>query len=145
MTTEQQDVVVGVDGSDGSVEALRWAAAYGQATGARVQAVLAWHYPAAVGPSAPGRAPESVTAGVEAEMSEHLANAINAAAPDASIVPVIANGHPAELLVNASADADLLVVGSHGHRTFTGMLLGSVSMHCVHHAHCPVVVVRRPA
>jgi nucleotide-binding universal stress UspA family protein len=142
MTTERQDVLVGVDGSPESVAALSWAADYGKATGARVRAVMAWHYPAAVGPSAPGRAPASVTAEVEAEMSEKLATAINAAAPDAGIVPVIANGHPAELLVNASADAGLLVVGSRGHGAFTGMLTGSVSLHCVNHAHCPVVVVR---
>jgi nucleotide-binding universal stress UspA family protein len=51
-------------------------------------------------------------------------------------------GHAAQVLLNAAADADLLVVGNHGHGGFTRALLGSVSQHCVHHASCPVLVVR---
>jgi nucleotide-binding universal stress UspA family protein len=51
-------------------------------------------------------------------------------------------GHPAQALIEASREADLLVVGSHGHGAFTGMLVGSVSIHCVTGAHCPVVVIR---
>jgi nucleotide-binding universal stress UspA family protein len=54
-------------------------------------------------------------------------------------------GHPATRLIEASAGADLLVVGSRGHGAFAGMLLGSVSEHCVAHASCPVVVVRHSA
>ena len=53
-----------------------------------------------------------------------------------------AYGHPAQALIEASREADLLVVGSHGHGAFTGMLVGSVSIHCVTNAFCPVVVVR---
>ena len=51
-------------------------------------------------------------------------------------------GHPAQVLIEGSKEADLLVVGSHGHGAFTGMLVGSVSIHCVTGAFCPVVVVR---
>ncbi|MEV0561406.1 universal stress protein [Dactylosporangium sp. NPDC049742] len=50
-------------------------------------------------------------------------------------------GHPAKVLLDAANGAELLVVGSRGHGTFTGILLGSVSQHCVQHAPCPVVVV----
>lgn len=57
----------------------------------------------------------------------------------------VAEGHPAEVLLKAAAGADLLVVGSRGHGGFAGMLLGSVSSHAVHHAHCPVLVVRTGA
>ncbi|MEU3985934.1 universal stress protein [Streptomyces sp. NPDC026672] len=56
--------------------------------------------------------------------------------------PQVVEGHPAAALTEAAKDAELLVVGSRGHGAFTGMLLGSVSHHCVHHATCPVLVVR---
>jgi len=62
--------------------------------------------------------------------------------PTISVSMVVVEGHPAPVLIDQSQDADLLVVGSRGHGEFTGMLLGSVSEHCVSHAACPVVVVR---
>jgi nucleotide-binding universal stress UspA family protein len=143
MTTERELIVVGVDGSPESVGALAWAARYGKACGAQIRALLAWHYPSAVGPAPPGVAPKSITSEVRAEMSEHLTQAIAEGAPDAQVEPQIGYGHPAQVLVDASREADLLVVGSRGHGAFTGMLVGSVSLHCVHHAFCPVVVVRK--
>jgi nucleotide-binding universal stress UspA family protein len=51
-------------------------------------------------------------------------------------------GHPAQVLLDASARAELLVIGSRGHGGFVEALLGSVGQHCVHHATCPVVVIR---
>jgi nucleotide-binding universal stress UspA family protein len=143
MTTERELIVVGVDGSPESVAALTWAAHYGKACGGQIRALLAWHYPSAVGPAPPGAAPASITDEVRAAMSEHLTQAIAEGAPDAQVEPQIGYGHPAQVLVDASREADLLVVGSRGHGAFTGMLLGSVSLHCVHHASCPVVVVRK--
>ena len=62
--------------------------------------------------------------------------------PGVSIQAVVIEGNAAPVLTKASQGADLLVVGSRGHAEFVGMLLGSVSEHCVVHAHCPVVVVR---
>lgn len=53
-------------------------------------------------------------------------------------------GHPAAVLLTAAEGADLLVLGCRGHGGFVGALLGSVSQHCVHHATCPVVIIRRP-
>jgi nucleotide-binding universal stress UspA family protein len=67
--------------------------------------------------------------------------ALGAQAPVRVIAEVV-EGHPAEALINASRCAELLVVGSHGHGSFSGMLLGSVSQHCLGHAHCPVTLIR---
>lgn len=145
MATEGQLVVIGVDGSPESVAALKWAAAYGAATGARLRAVMAWHYPAPVGIAPVGVAPAAISEEVRQQMTESLAKAVAEAAADAEIEQEVGYGHPAQVLIDQSADADLLVVGSRGHGAFTGMMVGSVSIHCVTHAHCPVVVVRADA
>jgi len=140
----QELVVVGVDGSAESVAALRWAARYATATGARVQAVLAWHYPGAAGGPPMGIAPEPVHDQTEAQMHKALDEAITKAYEGlaAGVEKSTVYGHPAQVLIEASNEADLLVVGHRGHGAFTGMLVGSVSIHCVTGAHCPVVVVR---
>src|SRR5215472_522961 len=127
MTIEgnKECVVVGVDGSPESAMALAWAARYARAMGATIRAVLAWHDPAAA--------------------DEELDKAITATLGDSPALEVertIAYGHPSQVLIDQSRSADLLVVGSRGHGGFTGMLLGSVSTHCVTHAACPVTVVR---
>jgi nucleotide-binding universal stress UspA family protein len=139
----QELVVVGVDASAESVAALRWAARYATATGARVRALLAWHYPGAVGGPPIEKAPEAIHDQTDAQMHETLDAAIAKAGQEAAGVERhTAYGHPAQALIEASNEADLLVVGRHGHGAFTGMLLGSVSIHCVTSAHCPVVVIR---
>jgi nucleotide-binding universal stress UspA family protein len=139
----QELVVVGVDGSAESVAALRWAARYATATGARVRALLAWHYPGAAGGPPTGKAPEAIHDQTDAEMHETLDAAIAKAGQEAAGVEKgTAYGHPAQVLIEASEEAGLLVVGRHGHGAFSGMLLGSVSIHCVTGAHCPVVVIR---
>jgi nucleotide-binding universal stress UspA family protein len=138
-------VVVGVDGSAESVGALRWAADYAAAAGATVTAVLSWHYPAAVGTAPVGVAPQAVSDDVRTHMVETLDKALNEAfgtATPGNVKTKLAYGHPAPVLVEESRQADLLVVGHRGHGAFTGMLVGSVSMHCVTNAVCPVVVVR---
>lgn len=145
MATEGQLVVIGVDGSPESVAALKWAGAYGAATGARLRAVMAWHYPAPVGIAPVGVAPAAISEEVRQQMTEALAKAVAEAAADVEIEQEIGYGHPAQVLIDQSADADLLVVGSRGHGAFTAMMVGSVSIHCVTHAHCPVVVVRADA
>jgi nucleotide-binding universal stress UspA family protein len=145
MGSDGQLVVVGVDGSAHSAGALKWTADYCAATGARGRAVMAWHYPAATTPALIGRAPASVTEEVRQHEAQTLAQAVADAIPGATIDQEISYGHPAQVLIDQSTEADLLVLGSRGHSAYTGMLVGSVSMHCVTHAHCPVVVVREGA
>ena len=135
-------VVVGVDGSESSFEALRWAAHYVHVAGGSLQAVISWHYPVDYGYAAvpiadmdlAGWAHEAVQAAI-VEVEKEF--------PGLSISERVLEGPPASVLVQAADGADLLVVGSRGHGGFAGVLLGSVSTHVVHHAPCPVVVVRQ--
>lgn len=113
--------------------------------GASVEAVIAWEDPAMYG-FAYGWAPvafegdnlRTIAAKVLAESVAEFAGEQDQAL---EVRPRVIQGHPAQILLEAARGAQLLVVGSRGHRTVVGMLLGSVSQHCVQHAPCPVVVV----
>jgi len=134
-------IVVGVDGSASSTKALRWALRYAKLTGAEIEAVTVWDYPSTYGwaPAADG------AADFEGDAGKILAEALaetSGIAPGVEVEPVVIRGHAADVLVRAAKAADLLVVGSRGHGGFAGMLLGSVSQHCVHHSPCPVLIVR---
>lgn len=134
-------IVVGVDGSPSSVSALRWALGQAELTGAAVEAVNAWEPPTVWGDVVPvypgddpaGTALDNLAAIIEEATSEHK-----------SIVVTheVDQGHPARVLLEHAKEASLLVLGNRGHGGFVGVLLGSVSQHCIHHATCPVVIVR---
>jgi nucleotide-binding universal stress UspA family protein len=131
-----------VDGSSASAEALRWAIGQARLTGRSVDAVSSWEIPVnyGVGPLVDLDWEGAATTALK----ETVATAVDAA--DAGrVVPRVVRGHPAQVLLEAAAEADLLVVGSRGRGGFTGMLLGSVSQHVVARAACPVVIVRSPA
>jgi nucleotide-binding universal stress UspA family protein len=141
----ESHIVVGVDGSVGSIEALKWAARWAEHTGGSIQAVYAWQRPSAFGVAyvPPDWQPEDDARAV-------LEEAIRAAFGDvrpAGLAVMTFEGPAAPILEAASQDAQLLVVGSRGHGEIVGALLGSVSLHCTAHARCPVAVVRprRPA
>jgi nucleotide-binding universal stress UspA family protein len=134
------DLLVGVDGSAPARAALRWAVDQARLTGARVRAVIAWEVPVYTGW---GYIPyEDFGAAAGKLLSETVEQALGPDGLDVEIVESVLPGHPAQVLIDASAHATLLVVGSRGHGAFAGTLLGSVSQLCVQHAHCPVVVVR---
>jgi len=131
-------IVVGVDGSPSSKAALAWAIGQAKLTGAVVEAVTAWDYPATYGYAA-----AVVDVDWEGLAAQVLRDAVAEVAPDAAaIMQRVSEGNAAQVLLDASAGADLLVVGSRGHGGFVEALLGSVSQHMVHHATCPVVVIR---
>lgn len=139
-------IVVGVDGSSSSRQALAWALRQAELTGASVDAVGVWHYPVMTGGYS--WAPVSVLddSDFATITAKALDEAISQTADPASSVKVSASvqeGNTAEVLLEAAEGADLLVVGSRGHGGFTGALLGSVSQHCAHHAPCPLVIVRQ--
>lgn len=135
-------VVVGVDGSPDSVAALRagaWAAA---SRGGSLTAVMAWLPPVVYG-AVPVEFPD-----LQAETEDRLREVIAQALGEHPLVPVtsvVTPEIPATALVTASEDADLLVVGSRGHGGFGGLLIGSISMACITHAHCPVLVMHAGA
>jgi nucleotide-binding universal stress UspA family protein len=138
-------IVAGVDGSPSSISALRWTIRQAELTGAAVDAVIAWHYPMPTGGY--GWAPTGMATSFDfkGNAEKVLAEAIGTASGPGGSVPVrarVVEGNPARVLLDVSDGADLLVVGSRGHGGFTEALLGSVSQHCVHHARCPVVVIR---
>ncbi len=141
MSGQERRIVVGVDGSDSSKAALRWAIRQAKLTGGSVDAVIAWRFPSGYGwapypvgvPDLEGNA-KSVLIAALAEVS--------AFEPDVLVRPIVTEGNPAEALLRAARGADLLVVGSRGHGGLAAALLGSVSTHCVLHAHCPVLVFR---
>lgn len=137
------EVVVGVDGSGPAQAALRFAVEEAALRGARLRVILAWRspFPAAAEP------PPVFVDMLELEAAEEwaLTEAVRPYAdshPQVEIVRQLVAGHPVEALVQAATTADLLVVGSRGRGAMTGPLLGSVSQGVLHHAACPVAVVR---
>ena len=146
MPVQESPGGAGIDGSQSSGSALRWAIRQAGLTGAVVDAVIAWHYPVVAG-GAYGLAPMVMAGGFDFKENAEkvLADAISTAVDPGIGVPVrpfAVQGDPVQVLLDASDGADLLVVGSRGHGGFTEALLGSVSQHAVHHANCPVVVIR---
>ena len=137
-------IVAGVDGSPSSLAALRWAVRQAEFTGATVDAVIAWHYPVLAVPMGPAPVAMLDTADFEKGADETVSNAISAAVGTSRVrvSAQVKEGNAAQVLLDAAAGADLLVVGSRGHGGFAEALLGSVSQHCVHHAPCAVVIVR---
>ncbi|RMH74634.1 MAG: universal stress protein [Actinomyces sp.] len=137
-------IVVGVDGSDGSLAALRHALEEARLRGgARIRAVMAWTYPPfALAPAPLGAGVAPVEAMDEAAMAA-LEDAIAAVGDpdDLHIERIVEMGRAAPVLVELSKDADLVVVGSRGHGGLSGALLGSVSQRVAGAAHCPVLVV----
>jgi len=140
---ERPTIVVGVDGSEPSRRALRWAARQATLTGAGLNVVTTWEFPATYGwapPYPPGFDPEGDTR----RAAQQTVDEVLGASPGVPVELTVVEGHPAPVLVEKSEGAELVVVGSRGHGAFAGLLLGSVSEHCAAHALCPVVVVRHP-
>ena len=139
--SDPQRIVVGMDGSPTSIDALQWAAGQATLLKGTIEVIVAWDWYKAVGwyvPVLVGLDPE----GDAKHVLEECLTDIRAEWPDLSIRGRLAEGSPSPILVEASKDAALLVVGSRGHGEFAGMLLGSVSEYCATHAHCPVLVYR---
>jgi nucleotide-binding universal stress UspA family protein len=133
-------IVVGIDGSPSSIAALDWAVRQAELIEARLEVLMTWEWPTSYGWSP---VPSDYDPAHDAEtFLEDTMKSVRTSHPGLSIHSSVQEGHPAPALVEASRGADLLVVGSRGHGEFAGMLLGSVSEHCVTNAGCPVLVLR---
>ena len=132
-------IVVGVDGSEHSNTALRWALKEAECHSGTVTAVLAWQVPFL---SFPGAFDQEE---LEKAYKAFLIETVSAVAPKPAVPleTLVAEGDPTEAMVEASKDADLLVLGIRGRSPFAGLLLGSVSQGAAATAHCPVVLVKR--
>jgi nucleotide-binding universal stress UspA family protein len=141
-------IVVGVDGSPCSKAALSWAITEARLTGASIEAVTSWQNPVMYGSSF-AWAPMVYDTSLSSIMTKVLLDTITEVTTDAEqsveISPRVVEGHPAQVLLDAARGAQMLVVGSRGHSTLAGIVLGSVSQHCVQHAPCPVVVIPQVA
>jgi nucleotide-binding universal stress UspA family protein len=140
---ERKTIVVGVDGSPGSRKALTWAAAEAAVHGSELVVINVWEHtlmPPAGSVSVSERyvpdASQSTADDLVQIIKEELGDE-----PPVTVRPQVKQGRPAKVLIEESAEADLLVVGKRGHGGFVGLVLGSVSQHVAAYAKCPVTVV----
>lgn len=141
MTAVSAVVVVGVDGSDESRDAVRWAARQARLIGADIRAVASWRWPNYVTRIPPGADPAGDTARTLREVIDGLGEEL----AGLEVKEFVIEGPAGPALMTQSDGANLLVVGARGRAAFPGMLLGSVAEYCVRNGPCPVVVVRTVA
>jgi len=138
------EIVVGVDESEGSAQALRWAVSEAELHGWTVTAAMAWgfvdqHHAIAGEHFDPGYREKDALAALDSLVTKAIGDRA------ATVQQRVVCDLPAQALLDASADADLLVVGARGLGGFKGLLLGSVSQHCLHHTTVPIAIVRGAA
>jgi nucleotide-binding universal stress UspA family protein len=137
-------IVVGVDGSPGSRKALAWAAAEAADHGSELVVVNVWEH-TLMPPSGSVSVSERYVPDESQRTADELIQVIKeelGEKPAVLVQPRVMQGRPAKVLIEESADADMLVVGPRGHGGFAGLVLGSVSQHVAAYAKCPVTVVR---
>jgi len=131
-------IVVGVEGSEPSLAALRWAVDEARLRHGHVRVITAWHYPPV--PSSVEDSGSNDSFHAAERVQDDALKAVEAEGVD--VTGMLVRDSAATALLEAAKDADLLVVGSRGHGGFAGLLLGSTSSQVAHHASCPVLVVR---
>ncbi len=138
---ESGRIVVGVDGSPSSTEALRWAKRLALSLGATIQVVNAWEYPYT---DATMPLPAMDWEQFSRDTVEQSVGEVFGDARPAGLVTTVEEGHPARTLVDAARGATMIIVGSRGLGGFYGLLIGSVSRYVAEHATCPVLLVPEP-
>jgi nucleotide-binding universal stress UspA family protein len=134
-------IVVGVDGSEGGRRALAWAVREAAVRGGTVQAVVAWRWDGVDLPPRAATHPDQERDRARQVLAEELAMVPEIERARVSVASEVVEGRAADVLAAAALDADLLVLGSHGHSRVRHTVLGSVSEECIRKATCPVVVI----
>ena len=141
---DRKIIVVGVDGSAGSRRALTWAAAEAASHGSDLVVVNVWEH-TLLPPAGSVSVSEHYVPDPSQRTADDLLQVIKeelGEEPPVLVQPLVKQGRPAKVLIEESAEADMLVVGPRGHGGFAGLVLGSVSQHVAAYAKCPVTVVR---
>jgi nucleotide-binding universal stress UspA family protein len=131
-------IVVGVDGSPSSIAAVRRGLTIATALDVPLQVVSAWSYPIGLGYFPPDYMPGQ---DAEDDLDAIIATVLDGADIPARLTKTVKEGQPAQVLIEASKGAGMLIVGSRGHGGFAGLLLGSVSSVCAAHSSCPVLIM----
>ncbi len=145
-TSHEGRILVGVDGSEASDQALQWASDEARFRGLALHVVTCWSYPML--PWGPYQPP---LAGAEFVHEAHLVaeqaveKVLGSHREGLDVTVDVVEGPASLRLLDLADDAAMVVIGSRGRGGFAGLLLGSVSQHLVEHAPCPVVVIRSPA
>jgi nucleotide-binding universal stress UspA family protein len=134
-------IVVGIDGSEGGRRALAWAVREAAARRGSVQAVTAWRWDGMDLPPYASTHPDQERDRAQRILDDELGTLPEFERGRVSIASQVVEGRAADVLSSAALDADLLVLGSHGHSRVRHTVLGSVSEECVRKAVCPVVVL----
>ena len=144
----EQSVVVGVDGSPGAQAALQFALDEAERRGVPLRVVSAVALPEFWGTTYPTYVmpppPDEIVSGVRSETQRYVDKVVAARGEPVRQLPVTVEaraGHPGEVLVDAARNAELLIVGHRGRGAARSVLLGSVGLHCVLHAECPITIV----
>lgn len=138
-------IVVGVDGSECSRAALRFALEEARIRQAKLRIVVVWHVPLAAYGAGWAPPPPNLAGDVESAAKDVMEEALDLAKAESDsieIESVVREGQSAQILVEEAEKAEMLVIGSRGRGGFRDLMLGSVSQQCAHHARCPVTIVR---
>jgi nucleotide-binding universal stress UspA family protein len=139
--TDNYRIVVGVDGSDGGRRALQWAVHEAVSRGGTVQVVTAWRWDTVDIPPHATSHPDQERERAERALAHDIESLPEFERARVTIASEVVEGRAADVLTAASRDADMLVLGSHGHGRVRHTVLGSVSEECVRNATCPVLVL----
>jgi nucleotide-binding universal stress UspA family protein len=137
--TEPFLIVVGVDGSAHSLAALEWAITEARMRQGRIRLITAWYYPPLASTVGDGVIDDTFKQAAERAHARAVAAVADAGVP---VTGQVVENSPGVALLHAAPDADLVIVGAHGHGGLAGGLLGSVAAHVIHHARCSVLIAR---